>query len=149
MGKLEIEYFLSHLATEQKVSASTQRQALNAIVFLYKKVLDLPVAENIGYARAKQQLRSPVVLTKHEIQQVFATMKGDHLLMAKILYGCGLRLMECIRLRIQALYFGQNLVYIRDSKGGKDRVVALPQSVREDLLCRVEAVKKIYNEELL
>ena len=149
MGKLEIESFLSHLASERKVSASTQRQALNAIVFLYTKVLDLPVAEDIGHVRAKQQSRPPVVLTKYEVQQVFAWMKGDHLLMAKILYGCGLRLMECIRLRIQDLDFGQSLVYIRDAKGGKDRVVVLPKSVREDLLFRVESVKKTHDEDLL
>ncbi|WP_428356004.1 integron integrase [Methyloprofundus sp.] len=149
MGKLEIESFLSHLASERKVSASTQRQALNAIVFLYTKVLDLPVAEDIGHVRAKQQTRPPVVLTKHEIQQVFAWMKGDHLLMAKMLYGCGLRLMECIRLRIQDLDFGQGLVYIRDAKGGKDRVVVLPNSVREDLLFRVESVKKTHDADLL
>ena len=148
MGKLEIESFLSHLATEQKVSASTQRQALNAIVFLYTKVLDLPVAEDIGHVRAKKQIRPPVVLTKNEVQQVFAWMKGDHLLMAKMLYGCGLRLMECIRLRIQDLDFGQNLVYIRDAKGGKDRVVVLPKSVREDLQFRVESVKKIHDKDL-
>jgi hypothetical protein len=79
MGKFEIESFLSHLASERKVSASTQRQALNAIVFLYTKVLDLPVAENIGHVRAKKHSRPPIVLTKNEVQQVFAWMKGDHL----------------------------------------------------------------------
>jgi len=149
MGKLEIESFLSHLATEQKVSASTQRQALNAIVFLYTKVLDLPVAENIGHVRSKKQVRPPIVLTKQEVQQVFAWMKGDHLLMAQMLYGCGLRLMECIRLRIQDLDFGQGQVYIRGAKGGKDRVVVLPNSIREDLQFRIENVKKIHEEDLL
>jgi len=117
MGKLEIESFLSHFASERKVSASSQRQALNAIVFLFTKVLDLPVAEDIGHVRAKKQSRPPVVLTKNEVQQVFAWMKGDHLLMARMLYGCGLRLMECIRLRIQDLDFGQSLVYVRDATG--------------------------------
>lgn len=86
MGKLEIESFLSYLASERKVSASTQRQALNAIVFLYTKVLDLQVPENIGHVRAKKQARPPVVLTKNEVQQVFLRMKGDHLLMARFLY---------------------------------------------------------------
>ncbi len=121
MGKFEIESFLSHLASDRKVSASTQRQALNAIVFLYTKVLDLPVSENIGHIRAKKQIRPPVVLTKNEVQQVFSQMQGDHLLMARLLYGCGLRLMECIRLRIQDIDFGQGLVYVRDAKGGKER----------------------------
>lgn len=148
MGKCEIEAFLSHLAVELKVSASTQRQALNAIVFLYTKVLDLAVAQDIGYARAKIQRRPPVVLTKSEVQQVFAQMQGDHLLMSKMLYGCGLRLMECIRLRIQDLDFGQSLVYIRDGKGGKDRVVVFPKSVRDELLARVDRVKKIHDEDV-
>ena len=149
MGKLEIESFLSHLASDRKVSASTQRQALNAIVFLYTKVLDLPVADNIGHVRAKKQSKPPVVLTKFEIQQVFARMQGDHLLMARMLYGCGLRLMECIRLRIQDLDFGQSLVYIRDAKGGKDRVVVFPKFVQEEMQFRVENVKKIHDEDLL
>ena len=149
MDKFEIEAFLSHLAVELKVSASTQRQALNAIVFLYTKVLDLPVANEIGHVRAKQQRRPPVVLTKSEVQQVFMQMQGDHLLMSKMLYGCGLRLMECIRLRIQDLDFGQSLVYIRDGKGGKDRVVVFPQSIREDLQVRVDRVKKTHDEDIL
>ena len=148
MGKFEIESFLSHLASDRKVSASTQRQALNAIVFLYTKVLDLPVSENIGHIRAKKQIRPPVVLTKNEVQQVFSQMQGDHLLMARLLYGCGLRLMECIRLRIQDIDFGQGLVYVRDAKGGKDRVVVFPQSVREEMQFQVDLVKKIHEEDL-
>ena len=148
MGKVEIESFLSHLASDRKVSASTQRQALNAIVFLYTRVLDMAVAENIGHMRAKKTIRPPVVLTKHEIQRVFSEMQGDHLLMARLLYGCGLRLMECIRLRIQDIDFGQGLVYIRDAKGGKDRVVVFPQSVRDDMQLQVDLVKKIHEEDL-
>lgn len=148
MGKLEIESFLSHLASEKKVSASTQRQALNAIVFLYTKVLQLPVAEHIGHIRAKQTTRPPVVLTKLEVQLVFSWMKGDHLLMAKMLYGCGLRLMECIRLRIQDFDFGHQHIYIRDAKGGKDRIVVLPVTIQKELQFQVEKVKKIHDEDL-
>jgi len=148
MGKTEIESFLSHLASDRKVSASTQRQALNAIVFLYTQVLDIPVAENIGHVRAKKYRRPPVVMTKNEVQQVFARMGGNHLLMARMLYGCGLRLMECIRLRIRDLDFGQNLIYVRDAKGGKDRVTVFPTSVREDMQLRVESVKKTYDGDL-
>ena len=148
MGKLEIEGFLSHLATERKVSASTQRQALNAIVFLYTKVLNLPVADDIGHIRAKQQSRPPIVLTKSEVQEVFMRMSGDHLLMAKLLYGCGLRLMECIRLRVQDFDFGQGLLYIRDGKGGKDRVVVIPQSIHEVLQFRLENVKILHDKDL-
>ena len=148
MGKMEIESFLSYLAVELKVAASTQRQALNAIVFLYTKVLDLPVTDDIGHVRAKQQRRPPVVLTKSEVQQVLTQMQGDHLLMSQVLYGCGLRLMECIRLRIQDLDFGQSLIYIRDGKGGKDRVVVLPKSIREDLQLRVDRVRTIHDEDV-
>lgn len=149
MGKLEIESFLSHLASERKVSVSTQRQALNAIVFLYTKVLELPVAEDIGHVRAKKQSRPPVVLTKNEVKLIFSWMKGDHLLMSNLLYGCGLRLMECIRLRIQDLDFGHSLVYIRDAKGSKDRVVPLPVAVKDELQFRVKKVKTIHDQDLL
>ncbi len=148
MGKSEIESFLSHLASDLKVSASTQRQALNAIVFLYKQVLDMPVAENIGHIRAKKYSRPPVVMTKSEVRHVFAQMKDNHLLMARMLYGCGLRLMECIRLRIQDLDFGRSLIYLRDAKGGKDRVTIFPKSVQEDMQLRVENVKRIHAEDL-
>ena len=148
MGKQEIESFLSHLASDRKVSASTQRQALNAIVFLYKHVLDIPLVENIGHVRAKIQVRPPVVLTKSEVQQVFARMEGTHLLMARMLYGSGLRLMECIRLRIQDLDFGQSLVYVRDAKGGKDRTTVFPKSVQENIRLRVDDVKAVHDKDL-
>jgi site-specific recombinase XerD len=97
MGKKEIEAFLSHLAVQQKVAASTQRQALNAIVFLYKKVLDIPVDEKLEPARAKRHPRPPVVMAQSEVANVLGHMQGLHLLMAKLLYGSGLRLMECVR----------------------------------------------------
>ena len=148
MGKSDLESFLSHLASERKVAASTQRQALNAIVFLYTKVLDIPVAENIGHIKAKKQSRHPVVLTKNEVQQAFHYIKGDHLLMATLLYGCGLRLMECIRLRVQDLDFSRQLLYIRDAKGGKDRVVVLPQSIQGDLQYQVEQVKIMHDDDV-
>ena len=101
MGKVQIEAFLSHLATKGKVSASTQRQALNAIIFLYRRVLDQPLKEQIEPVKAKKHLRHPTVMTQAEVQRVMTGLAGTHLLMAKILYGCGLRLMECVRLRVQ------------------------------------------------
>ena len=148
MGKPEIESFLSHLASDRKVAASTQRQALNAIVFLYTKVLDMPVAENISHIRAKKYKNPLVVMTKNEVQQVFAGMEGGHLLMARMFYGCGLRLMECVRLRIQDLDFERNLVYLRDAKGGKDRVTLFPKAVQENIRLRVDNVKTIHDEDL-
>ena len=96
MGKSEVEAFLSHLATNRKVAASTQRQALNAIVFLYKHVLDKPIGDDIAPVKAKKRRRPPVVMTKVEVGQVLNQMKGTHLLMAKVMYGGGLRLMECL-----------------------------------------------------
>jgi len=113
MGKKEIEAFLSHLAVQQKVAASTQRQALNAIVFLYKKVLDIPVDEKLEPVRAKRRPRPPVVMSRSEVAKVLGHMQGLHLLMAKLLYGSGLRLMECIRMRVRDLDIERNLVYAR------------------------------------
>jgi site-specific recombinase XerD len=108
MGKSEIEAFLSHLATHRKVSASTQRQALNALVFLYKHVLDKPIGDNIAPVKAKKRRRPPVVMAKTEVRQVLNQMKGTHLLMAKVMYGGGLRLMECFKLFIQGNFWDVN-----------------------------------------
>ena len=148
MGKREIEAFLSYLATNRKVSASTQRQALNAIIFLYKHVLDIKVSDELEPVRAKKNIRPPVVMTKNEVQRVFANMQGIHLMMAKMLYGGGLRLMECIRLRIQDLDFGQNLLYIRNAKGGKDRTTLFPKSIQEDMRLNVVKVKQTYEKDI-
>lgn len=102
MGAPEAERWLSHLATEGKVAASTQRQALNAIMFLYREVLGMELGE-IAPLRSKKQRRPPTVLTQEEVRRVLRNMDGTHRLMAQLLYGCGLRLMECIRLRVQDL----------------------------------------------
>jgi integrase len=129
MGKNQIDAFLSHLATNARVAAATQRQALNAIVFLYRHVLDQPVEDLLEPVKAKRHSRPPVVMTQTEALRVFENMQGTHLLMAKILYGGGLRLMECIRLRVQDFDFEPNLVYVRDGNGRKDRVTLLPKSL--------------------
>jgi len=148
MGKTEIDAYLSHLATERKVSASTQRQALNAIIFLYRRVLDQPMIEQIEPTRAKRKPRLPVVMTKNEVRRVLAQMKGIHLLMAKILYGAGLRLMECIRLRVQDLDFERNLIYVRSAKGNKDRTTLFPRSIQLEMRRQLEKVKRSHNEDL-
>ncbi len=119
MGKSEIEAFLRHLATNRKVAASTRRQALNALVFLYKPVFDMPIGDNIAPVKARKRRRPPVVMTKSEISQVLNQMKGTHLLMAKVMYGGGLRLIECLRLRVMDLDFAKSQVYVR-GKGGKE-----------------------------
>ena len=149
MGKSEIEAFLSHLATHENVAASTQRQALNAIVFLYHNVLDMKIDGLIEPVKAKRHRRPPVVMTQNEVQRVFAQMQGKHLLMARLLYGSGLRLMECIRLRIHDLDFERSTLYVRSAKGGKDRVTVLPKSVQADLQIHIDKVKRLHDEDLL
>jgi integron integrase len=148
MGKPEIEAFLSHLAVNQHVSASTQRQALNAIIFLYRHVLHQPVEDQIEPVKAKRHSRPPVVLTKSEVQRIFAQMQGNHLLMAKLLYGAGLRLMECIRLRVKDLDFEKSLLYIHAAKGNKDRTTILPKSIHQEMRHQIEEVERIHKNDL-
>ena len=148
MGKKEIDAFLSHLATHLHVAAATQRQALNAIVFLYRRVLDQPIEEQLEPVRAKRRPSPPVVMTKVEVQRVLGQMQGTHLLMAKMLYGCGLRLMECLRLRIQDIDLERSLIYVRAAKGGKDRTTVLAKAVQGDLRLHIERVKRLHEEDL-
>ena len=147
MGAPEIERFLSHLAEKQGVAASTQRQALNAIVFLYREVLDMDLGD-IAPVRSKRHRKPPTVLTQDEVLRMLNAMEGTHRLMAQLTYGCGLRLMECIRLRIQDLDFGQGRVFIRDGKGGKDRTVVLPEAVRPLLADHVGRVAALHETDL-
>ena len=148
MGKSEIESFLSHLAVQQKVAASTQSQALNALVFLYKHVLDLPIEGEIEAVRARRHRRPPVVMTQDEVRRVLGEMRGEHLLMARLLYGGGLRLMECIRLRVQDLDFSGAKIYVRGGKGGKDRVTVFPGSLQGDLRRQVEGVRTLHDRDV-
>lgn len=147
MNAPEVERFLSALATDGKVAAATQRQALNSIVFLYRDVLDVDLGE-ISHIRSKRHRHPPTVLTQPEVQRVLLHMDGTHRLMAQMLYGCGLRLMECIRLRVQDVDFGQGRVFVRDGKGGKDRTVILPEAVRSRLADHVERVKVLHESDL-
>jgi len=144
----DVERFLSHLVTDGKVAASTQRQALNALVFLYREVLDRPLDDEIAPIRSKQQQKPPTVLVQAEIQALLGAMTGKHALMAKLLYGGGLRLLECIRLRIQDVDFGQGLIFVRGGKGGKDRTTILPVNLQEELRRQVEAVKALHHQDL-
>ena len=148
MGKEEIEAFLSHLAVDLKCSASTQRQALNAIVFLYARVLHQPLEDQIAPVRAKRLPRPPVVLSKSEVARILSFMKGQHWLMARILYGCGLRLMECIRLRVQDLDLERSRLYVRAAKGGKDRVTLLPETLHQELKDQLERVTALHEADL-
>ncbi|MCC6472630.1 MAG: integron integrase [Burkholderiales bacterium] len=133
MGEKEVTAFLSHLATHLNVAAATQNQALAALLFLYRHVLgrDLPWFDDL--VRAKRPVRLPVVLTHAEVDALLAQLKGVPWLMGGLLYGCGLRLMECLRLRVKDVDFSYRQVLVRDGKGGKDRVTMLPESLVQPL----------------
>jgi integron integrase len=129
MGAREVEAFLTHLATDRKVSASTHNQALSAILFLYREVLAIELPWLNGINRPTQKRRIPSVLTKDEVARLLAQMQGETALIAQLLYGTGMRLMEGMRLRIKDVDFDRQVIIVRDSKGGKDRVVMLPRSL--------------------
>ncbi len=148
LGAKNIEAFLSHLASVGEVTASTQRQALNAMVFLYKHVLDIQLEDKITPVRSKRVTSPPTVMTQAEVQRLLAAMEGKPALMAKLIYGSGMRLMECIRLRVQDIDFGQNLIFVRGGKGGKDRTTVLPKNLRDEMLKQVAAVKSLHHKDL-
>jgi integron integrase len=148
MGAKEVEMFLSHLATTENVSAATQRQALNAIIFLYKQVLDMDIGDNISPTRARRRQRLPVVMTQRETRMVLDQMQGPHLLMAELMYGAGLRRTECLRLRVNAIDFDKKFIYVRFGKGGKDRVLPLPQTLENKLKAQIETVKRYHEQDL-
>jgi integron integrase len=135
-----IERFLDHLAVERKVTASTQNLALNALVFLFKEVLAQP-PEKLQFARAKRAQLLPTVLTRAEVKALFAQMEGVYRLMAGLLYGTGMRLMEGVRLRVKDVDFGYRLITVRDGKGAKDRVVPLPERFVSELEQHLAAVQ--------
>ncbi len=126
MAEPEINAFLTHLAVNEQVSASTQNQALSAVLFLYRNVLGRQVGELGGVIRARRERHLPVVLTRDEVKAVLAELDGDAWLMASLMYGAGLRLTECLRLRVQDIDFSRAEITVRDGKGGKDRVTMLP-----------------------
>ncbi len=148
LGAQAIERFLSHLVDKDKVASSTQHQALNAIMFLYREVLHLPVDGKIAPSKAKLKRRIPTVLVVKEVELLFAQMSGTHVLMAQLLYGSGLRLMECIRLRIQDVDFGQNKIYVRNGKGGKDRTTFLPSAIRHALKNHIDRIEILHHQDL-
>jgi len=148
MGAVEVEAFLSHLAVERSVAASTQNQAKSALLFLYKEVLqiELPWLDNITQAKAPKRL--PVVMTEKEVQSVLARMDGSVWLIASLLYGSGLRIMECLRLRVKDVDFARCEILVREGKGFKDRVTILPSSLVQLLKQHLERVKVLHGEDL-
>ncbi|MEG3156895.1 integron integrase [Lysobacter zhanggongensis] len=149
MGVAEVEAFLSTLATRDDVAASTQNQALSALLFLYREVLgmELPWMESV--VRAKRPQKVPVVLSHDEVARLLAMLDGQPWLMAALLYGAGIRLMECVRLRVQDVDFGRREILVRNGKGGKDRRVPLPQRLHERLREQVDRVGLQHQADLL
>src|SRR5262245_46158835 len=148
IGLAEVEAFLTDLAVQQQVAASTQNQALSALLFLYAEVLHQPLADPLHSVRAKQPQRLPTVLTREEVTRVLDAMTGVHQLMAKLLYGSGLRLMECVRLRIKDVDFAQQQLIVRDGKGGKDRVTPLPDRLVAPLQDHLRRAQLLHTRDL-
>jgi len=148
MSAFEITAFLNHLASERRVSASTQNQALNALVFLYKAVLDKPVNELEGLVRAKRAKRLPVVLTTEEVIRLLSQLKEAQWLMASLLYGSGLRLLECLRLRVKDLDFQHRAICVRAGKGNKDRITTLSDELIPYLHRHLALVREIHCQDL-
>lgn len=147
MGVADVEAFLSMMANERKASASTHNQALSALLFLYREVLniDLPWLNNIG--RPRQAKRIPSVLTKDEVAGLLAQMDGITALLARLLYGTGMRLMEGMRLRVKDVEFDRHVVIVREAKGGKDRVVMLPRSLAPALRLQMLAARTLWESD--
>jgi len=148
MGEGEINAFLSSLATEGRVAASTQNQALSALLFLYRHVLEKPFPEMTALVRARRPSRLPVVLTRDEVRRVLASLGGEPRLVATLLYGSGLRLMEALRLRVKDLDLSRNEILVRDGKGQKDRVTMLPAALKPDLAAHLRTVRSRHDAEL-
>jgi len=148
MGEREITSFLSMLATRRKVSASTQNQALSAILFLYRIVLRQKFDWLDGIVKAKRPARLPVVLSREEVKAILGQMRGTPWLMASLMYGAGLRLLECARLRIKDVDFEMGEITVRDGKGRKDRVTMLPYALKAPLAEHVERVKRQHERDL-
>jgi integron integrase len=145
MGQAEINAFLTHLAVEERVSASSQTQALSALLFLYRHVLGMDPGDLTGVVRARVKRRLPVVMTPAEVQQVLGLMEGTTILVAGMLYGSGLRLMEALRLRVQDLDFGHRQIVVRSGKGDKDRHTLMPEKLIAPLRQHLEVVRGVHS----
>ncbi len=148
MAEPEINAFLTHLAIKEKVSASTQNQALSALLFLYRYVLDREVGDLGEIIRARRPKRLPVVMTREEVKAVLGQLTGDKWLMASLMYGAGLRLRECVKLRVHDLDLTANQITVRDGKGFKDRLTMLPETAKGPLRDHLARVRQIHEQDL-
>ncbi len=147
LGQLEVERFLAHLANERHVSVSTHKQALCALLFLYREVLgqELPWMQDLG--RPKSRVRVPTVLSREEVARLLAAIDGAHGVIARTLYGTGMRLLECLRLRTKDVDFDRSVIVVREGKGGKDRVVMLPEALRAPLKLQLADARKLWERD--
>ncbi len=148
MAEAEVNQFLTHLAVHGRVAASTQNQALAALLFLYAKVLNRPLGQIEGVVRARRPRRLPVVLTRHEVRAVLDELNGTPRLVCTLLYGSGLRLLECLRLRVKDVDFHRHEIRVREGKGHKDRFTVLPSAVREPLRAHLDKVHRQHARDL-
>jgi integron integrase len=149
LGAKEVVAFLEYLAVKRNVSASTQSIALTSLVFFYDQVLKHPLGDLGGFVRAKRPKRLPVVLTKDEVSQLLGELKGCYALMGSLLYGTGMRLMECLHLRVQDIDFGYGIIVVRSGKGDKDRRVPLPQKLCELLRQQIVTAQEFHEIDLI
>ncbi|MCI0701583.1 MAG: integron integrase, partial [Planctomycetia bacterium] len=147
MAEPEVNEFLTHLAVERNVAALTQNQALCALLFLYAAVLERPLNQ-LKVVRANRPARLPVVLTREEVRRLLANLDNPYRLMGQLMYGSGLRLLECLRLRVKDLDFERREITIREGKGNKDRVTMLPESLHPPLLAQLDAVRLQHQKDL-
>lgn len=148
LGTQGVTPFLTYLATERDVAISTQNQALNALLFLYREVLALPFASG-DFVRVKRTPGVPTVMTKEEVRELLGALTGAHELMARLLYGTGMRLLELLRLRVKDVDFARGQIFIRAGKGNKDRVTILPESLRDQLKAHLVEVRKQHERDLV
>jgi integron integrase len=149
MAETEINQFITHLVTERKVSASTQNQAISAILFLYRHVLHIGLDETrLAEFRPQRAKTIPTVLSKEEVTRIIDLMQGTNKLIAQVLYGSGLRIMECLRLRVKDMDFANHQIVVRDGKGGGDRVTPLPNTLFQPLKLQIQYVKALHDKDL-
>jgi integron integrase len=148
LGALEVTAFLNHLARERNVAASTQNQALSALLFLYREVLVTPLPWLDELDRVQRPARLPTVLTREEVERMLAALRGTNWLMTSLLYGAGLRLRECLKLRVKDVDFGYRQIVVRDGKGAKDRVTMLPASLMDPLKRQIARARDLHERDM-
>jgi integron integrase len=143
-----VKKYLTHLALHGRVSASTQNQAFNALLFLYRHILHTEMDDLTSVVRAKRKMNLPTVLSRDEVKKLLSFLDGPYLFMAQLMYGCGLRLMECLRLRIKDVDLENDLLMVRSGKGEKDRALMIPEKIKEELSKHVASVKEVHDQDV-